>query len=320
MLVTRFTKLVGCSVPLQLAGMGGVWTPELVRAVASAGGLGMIGGIMVPAPVLAATLNGFDEGTRRRVGVNFLMPFLDRPCVELAASKAGVVEFFFGDPDPELVGVAHAGGALASWQVGSAEEARRAEAAGCDFIVAQGMEAGGHLRGRLALLPLLDEVLSCVHAPVVAAGGIGTGRAFAAVLAAGASAARVGTRFVAAIESNAHPAYLQALIDAGPEDAVYTETFSVMWPAPHRVLRSCIAAAEAFDGEVVAQIQTPDGPLPAPRFAPPAPTKATVGAVEAMAMYAGQSVGAVRSALPAAQIVRELVEEAEAFLRAAIPD
>src|SRR5207248_5682729 len=107
--------------------------------------------------------------------------------------------------------IVHAGKALAAWQVGSLEEAQAAVDAGCDFIVAQGVEAGGHVRGRISLLPLLDEVLPVVGIPVVAAGGIGTARAMAAALAAGASAVRVGTRFVAAVESEAHPHYKEAL-------------------------------------------------------------------------------------------------------------
>src|SRR2546426_755377 len=108
-------------------------------------------------------------------------------------------------PDAELVEIAHAGGALVSWQLGSAAEATAAERAGCDLIVAQGTEAGGHVRGKIGLLALLGEVLPSVKVPVVAAGGIGTGRAMAAALAAGASAVRVGTRFVAAEEAGTHP-------------------------------------------------------------------------------------------------------------------
>src|SRR5204863_9454556 len=125
-----------------------------------------------------------------------------------------------------------------AWQVGSVDEARAAVDAGCDFIVAQGVEAGGHVRGQIGLLPLLDRVLDVVGVPVVAAGGIGTARAMAAALAAGASAVRVGTRFVASQEADTHPDYAQALIDAGPGDTVLTTTVAVMCPgAPHRVLR-----------------------------------------------------------------------------------
>lgn len=148
---------------------------------------------------------------------------------EVAASRAQVVEIFYGDPDAVLVRTVHDSGALASWQVSSAAEAWAAVEAGCDFVVAQGTEAGGHVRGRLGLLALLPEVLGAVEVPVLAAGGVGTARGVAAALAAGADGVRVGTRFVAATESGAHPEYVAALLEASSEDTVLTETFWVQW-------------------------------------------------------------------------------------------
>lgn len=178
---TPFTRLVGCRVPLQLAGMAQVSTPQLAAAVADAGGLGMV----VPTEGTAGMLDRLAGQTSGVFGVNFLMPFLDLSAVEAAASRARVVEFFYAAPDAGLIGRVHHGGALAAWQVGSAEEARAAVYAGCDFVVAQGIEAGGHIRGKLALLVLLDEVLDRIDVSVVVAGGIATGRAMAAALAAG---------------------------------------------------------------------------------------------------------------------------------------
>ena len=315
MLQTRFTDMLGCSVPLQQAPIGGA-SPHLTAAVAEAGGLGMLGAVRYPPPVLSAMLDAIDAQTSGVFGVNILIPFLDRACVEVAAARARVVEFFYGDPDASLVDLVHAGGALAGWQVGSLDEARRAGEAGCDFVVAQGVEAGGHVRGTLGLLPLLSEVLEAVDVPVVAAGGIGTGRAMAAALAAGAEAVRVGTRFIAAAEAEYHPAYVDKVVAARGEDTVLTETFSVMWPnAPHRVLGSCIAAAEAFRGDVVGEIRMGQESRPVPRFASLAPTRETTGTVEAMALYAGQSVASVRDRTPTATIVRELADEAERLLR-----
>jgi nitronate monooxygenase len=201
MLNTAFTDLVGCREPIQQAGMGGgVASPELAVAVAGAGALGMVG-MMGPADDVAAVLDALIKQTSGTVGMNFLVPFLDLATVEVAASRVRVVEFFYADPDAGLVRRVHDGGALAAWQVGSVTEARSAADAGCDFIVVQGTEAGGHVRGRVALLPLLDAVLDVVDVPVVAAGGIGTARVMAAVLAAGASGVRVGTRFVATLEA-----------------------------------------------------------------------------------------------------------------------
>jgi NAD(P)H-dependent flavin oxidoreductase YrpB (nitropropane dioxygenase family) len=315
-LTTRFTRLIGCDVPIQQAGMGDVATAELASAVALAGALDMIGGVRMGAKVLVEELDPLPRQTRSRIGVNFLVPFLDRESLEIAASRVRVVEFFFGEPDADLVERAHGADALAAWQVGSVEEARAAAGAGCDFLVAQGIEAGGHVRGRIGLLPLLDGVLDAVNVPVLAAGGIATARAMAAALAAGADGVRVGTRFVAAAESAAHPAYQEALLRAEPEDTILTEAYSTNWPnAPHRVLRGCIEAAQALTDDLVGQTVTGGATLPLTRFMTPPPARWSTGKIEAMPHYAGQSVGAVQKIQPAADIVRELAEGAERLLR-----
>lgn len=304
---TAFTKLVGCQLPVQLASMPGISTPALIRAVADAGGLGMLGAPMLSPERLAAELDALRDVSGGAVGVNFLMPFLDPSCVPVAAAGARVVEFFYGDPDPRLVELVHSGGALASWQVGSRGEALAAASAGCDLIVAQGSGAGGHVRGRIGLLPLLAQVLDAVSVPVLAAGGIATAGDVTAVLAAGAAGVRVGTRFATALESGAHPAYVDALLRAASEDTVLTEAFSMMWPnAPHRVLRSCVAAAEQLDGDVVGEVDYAGQCMPIERFGVMAPTSETRGRIECMALYAGESVGAVTRREPAAAIVRDL--------------
>jgi len=315
MIQTRFTALVGCSVPLQQAGMGNA-RRELAAAVTGAGALGMIGGVMQPADLLVDELESVRTETGGPVGVNFLMPFLDREAVESVSGSARVVEFFYDDPDPALVQTVRANGTLAAWQIGSGEEARAAEGAGCDFVIAQGVEAGGHVRGTTGLLPLLDEVLEAVDVPVVAAGGIGTERGMAAAIAAGADAVRVGTRFLAAEECDVHPHWAESLIDAGPGDTVLTETFSAMWPnAPHRVLRSCVEAVERLDEEIVGEIEHAGHRQPVTRLSPPSPGRAATGRVDAMPLYAGQSVGAVQRLQPAGTIVRDLATGAERLLR-----
>jgi NAD(P)H-dependent flavin oxidoreductase YrpB (nitropropane dioxygenase family) len=296
--------------------MGGVTTPELAVAVAEAGGVGMLAGVAIPAAAMEQMLDWMRTQTKGVFGVNFLMHFLDRDALAVAAAKSNVVDFFYADPDASLVEIVHRGGALAAWQVGSTTEALAAVEAGCDFIVAQGTEAGGHVRGQLALLPLLEDLLPAMKVPVVATGGIGTGRSMAAALAAGAAAVRVGTRFLAADETDAHPVYVDSLIKAGSGDTVLTDTFSVMWPdAPHRVLRSCVEAAESFEGDVIGEMAMGEQRMPLPRFAVPAPTRSMTGVIEAMALYAGESVGAVTRRQPAAEIVREIAGEAEALLR-----
>lgn len=305
---TAFTELVGCVHPLQQAGMGGSATPELAAAVSAAGALGTIGAAGMPAEAVAAAVDVMARRTSAPFGVNFLMPFLDRAAVAAVSGRARLVEFFYGDPDPSLVSLVRDAGSLAAWQVGSEEEARAAAGAGCDVVIAQGVEAGGHVRGQVGLLPLLDLVLDAVEVPVVAAGGIGTARGVAAVLAAGAAGARVGTRFLAAEEADVHPSYLAALVAARAEDTVLTTTFSALWPdAPHRVLQACVDAVLALPDEVVAESEMGDGVrMGVPRLAPSSPGRRTTGHVEAMAHYAGQSVGEVRGPTSAAEIVAEL--------------
>ena len=310
MLSTPFTELLGARVPLQQAPMGGVTTPELVAAVAGAGAVGMVPAQMLPADAPARLLDDLAGRTDGVVGVTFLLPFgADPACVEVAAAGARLVDFYYGDPDPALVARVHGGGALASWQAGSVAEARAAADAGCDLVCVQGMEGGGRIRGRVALLPLLAEVLDVVEVPVVAAGGIATARGVAACLAAGASAARVGPRGLATVA---------ALLAAGAEDAVLTDAFSVMWPPgpePHRTLRSALEAAEAFGGEVVGETRMGATTLAVPRFGVPCPNRETTGEIAAMVHYAGQGVGAARQVVPAAQVVDELATGAEHLLR-----
>jgi nitronate monooxygenase len=327
MLKTRFTELVGCAVPISQAGMGWLANPRLAAAVADAGGLGMVsvyGWYGGPPAVIAETLDRLREQTSGVFGANFIMrhvdPSLARESVAVAAARSKVVDFFYTDPDPSLVEIVHSAGALACWQVGSRQEAVAAVDAGCDFIIAQGIEAGGHVRGQISLMALLSQVLDAVDVPVLAAGGIGTGRAMAAAMAAGADGVRVGTRFVAAEEAEAHPDYVKALIAAEAQDTVCTEAFSIGWlgqTAPHRCLRSCVEAAQAFQGEFVGEEQNvlTGERFPIRRFAAFPIHKTATGAIEAMPHWAGESVDAVKRVQPAADIVHELADDAEKRLR-----
>jgi nitronate monooxygenase len=304
---TSFTRLTGCRLPLQQAGMVVVATPALAAAVAAEGGLGMIAADGLSAEVVVARVRATLEiaGAGGRVGVNFLVPFLDEHALEAASEVAALVECFYGDPRPAIVERIHDGGALAAWQVGSLDEAVDAAAAGCDVVVVQGCEAGGHVRGTSPLLPLLEDVRAAVDVPLVAAGGIGSGAAMAEALLAGADAVRIGTRLVATVEADVHAEYAAALVSAGADDTVLTEAFSLGWPsAPHRVLRHCV---DASDRDPATRSPIP----PASRFS---------GDVSAAALYAGTSVGDVTAVVPAAQVIRELVRDAETALRVVAVD
>ena len=302
--MNRFTDLVGCKWPLQQAGMSGSATSTLAAAVSNAGALGMIGIGRQQFAVVERYLDEVAALTSAPVGCTCIAHFVQPDVEELVMSRLPIVEFFYEWPDPARVPA----GVICGWQVGSVDEAKAAVDAGCSYVIAQGVEAGGHVRGHIPLAELLAAVRSAVDVPVVAAGGIGTAAAVRAACDLGADAVRVGTRFVATTESYAHPAYIEALVAAGADDSVLTEAFSVGWPnAPHRVLRSAIDAATAATTDVVGET-VPRGGAPAPmvRFGASSPNRDTTGDISAMALYAGRSVGGIDRVMTAAEVVAEL--------------
>jgi NAD(P)H-dependent flavin oxidoreductase YrpB (nitropropane dioxygenase family) len=231
-----------------------------------------------------------------------------------------IVSLFWGEP-VSYIRASHEAGALVIHSVGSVSEAQEAVSAGADAIVAQGWEAGGHVRdmiGTLALVPAVVDAVSPV--PVAAAGGIADGRGIAAVLALGASAAWLGTRFVASEEARAHDAYKQKLIAAGAGDTVYSTLFDVGWEnAAHRVLRNSTVemwekagrprkGQRPNEGEVLAS-KADGSPIVRYSFSPPLATMQ--GDLERLAHYAGQGVELIKDVQPAASIVQRLKQETE---------
>jgi NAD(P)H-dependent flavin oxidoreductase YrpB (nitropropane dioxygenase family) len=225
------------------------------------------------------------------------------------AERLPVIEMFWAAPDVAFVRE----GVIVGWQVGDADEAKAAVDVGCAYVIAQGVEAGGHVRGTTPLNDLLPRVRDAVDVPIVAAGGIGTRDDVARALALGADAVRVGTRFVAARESAAHEQYVDLLSAATAADTVMTEAFSLGWPdAPHRVLASCVEAVEKPGPEIVGTMTAADGSERAlERFNTSPPTTTTTGQIEAMPLYAGMGVDAVHGRAPAAAIVAELTDALE---------
>lgn len=306
---TPFTDLVGCRHPLQQAAMGGVAVPELAGAVAKAGALGMLCQLDV-APAADRMTRALELAAGGAVGMGFFGHWLDGDleAFELAAARLRLVEVFWTEPSPAVVARARgAGPALVAWQVGSVVSAVAAQDAGCDLVVLQGVEAGGHVRGTVPRAEL--AATAHLEIPVVVAGGIASAGAVAEAIAAGASGVRVGTRFVATAESGAHPDYVQALLAArSADDTVLTTAFGGGWPdAPHRVLRSAVAAAQRSDRDVIAHEVHAGSRAPIERFSVQPPTRATDGDIAAMALYAGEAVGDVQQVGPAAAVVAELV-------------
>jgi len=288
--------------------MGSVSTPDLAVAVADAGGVGTITALGMPTEVLVRMLTDMSGRTTGTLAANFLTNQIDRDAVAAAAEKVRIIDFFWADPDPSLVEIAHRGGALACWQVGSVDEAKAAVDAGCDWVVAQGMEAGGHVRGHTPLLPLLRSVLEAVTVPVLASGGIGDAAAFASVLGEGAAGARIGTRFVATDESGAHPDYKRAIVDAGSDTTEITDAFAVCplcATSPRaRVLRSCIEAVHRLDADEAGDAMLGGQRVTLAKGHGLPPGASATGHIDAMPMYAGESVAAIHDVVPAAEVIR----------------
>lgn len=241
MLATPWSRDFGLQAPIVNAPMGGVAGGRLAAAVTAAGGLGMVGmGSTAARSSLAAEL----RHVRGRFGiglVDWVMRSESGLLDDALAAQPALLSVSFGT-DFSWVAAAHDAGIPTATQVYDAEGARRAAGAGVDVLVARGAEGGGHGEVRLATLPLLDEVLDAVAVPVLAGGGIASPRSLAAVLAAGAAGAWVGTRLAACPEALTGEAGRHALIAAAATDTRVTRVFDVAaglpWPErfPSRVL------------------------------------------------------------------------------------
>jgi NAD(P)H-dependent flavin oxidoreductase YrpB (nitropropane dioxygenase family) len=322
----RLCKMLGIEIPIVLAPMGGAVSPRLAAAVSNAGALGTLPLWRSPVETLRSAVRKTRALTAKPFAVNLNMEFpqderLDA-CLE---ERVPVISFFWRDPG-DLVKRAKAGGAVVMYTVGNAEDARRAVDIGVDVVVAQGWEAGGHVRGTVATLPLVPAVVDAAgDTPVIAAGGIADGRGMAAALALGAAGVWVGTRFLAAEEVSIHPEYQRRILAASESDTGYYENlFDGGWPnAPHRVLRnSTVRNWEAAgrpppgqrpgEGVIVARSESRGD---ADRYMSITPGPDTVGEIEPLSLWSGQGVALVRKVQPAAEIVREMNDEANAILR-----
>lgn len=323
---TALCARLGIEVPIVQAPMGGVGGPALAAAVSNAGGLGMLALWRAEPETLRRQIRTTRSLTQKPFGVNLNLQFPQQERLDVCLEEGvPVISFFWRDP-AELVRRARDAGAIVLHTVGSAEAARRAADCGVDVIAAQGWEAGGHVRGRVATLPLIPAVVDAVTPiPVIAAGGIADGRGLAAVLALGASGAWIGTRFLASEEAAIHPHYRERLLAASEDDTVFLdELFDVGWrKAPHRVLRNkTVADWEAAgrppsgtrpgEGEVIAASRSIGDIVRYQSYTPGADAE---GDIDALSLWAGQSVGLVSQVKPAGDIVREIVAEAQTVLQ-----
>ena len=321
---TPLCRRLGIELPIVQAPMGTSVSPALVAAVCNAGGLGMIPGTWVSAKELSQQMTEVAFATEKPFGVNLILVEKIEANLELALEAGiGIISFFWGDPTPFVERV-HAAGALVMHTVASAAEARKVVNAGVDIVVAQGVEAGGHVWSEVGTMVLVPAVVDAIPGtPVIAAGGIGDGRGAVAALALGAEAAWIGTRFLLAEESFTHPEYRQRLIDARETDTILSKAFDDGWPnAPHRCLINetvtrWIAAGRPAPGlrPLEGQIFATDAfDMPIPIYSAIEPSASMIGEIRSMALYAGQSVALAKRIQPAAQIVGEIVAEMEAVV------
>jgi len=235
--------------PIVQAPIGSAAVPRLAAAVSNAGALGMVA--LTWTADVSGVIGQTAALTSRPFGGNLVLEWDQHRRLDQAL-RAGlrIVSLTWGDPAPYVEQV-HEAGALVLHTVGSAQEARRAVSAGVDVIVAQGWEAGGHVWGGIATLPLVPAVVDAVApVPVIAAGGIGDARGVAAVLALGAQAAWLGTRFLLAEEAPVHEDYRRRLIAAAETDAQwYADLFQVGWqPAADIVAELASGSADSRPG------------------------------------------------------------------------
>ncbi|MET9328115.1 nitronate monooxygenase [Tsukamurella sp. NPDC003166] len=314
---TWLTRTLNIDLPILGAPMGGRAGGELAGQVTAAGGLGMIGAARYATPEWIEEQLGV---IRAAAGADAPLAFglqtwslADSPELldSVLAAKPKLVSLSFGDPAPFVQRVKDAGAVVIS-QINSLEDLREVEAGGVDAVVAQGSEAGGHT-GRVATLPLLQEVLRATELPVLAAGGIGSGAGLAAVLAAGAQGALIGTALLASPETVGPEYAIPALLKARSIDTVYTDVFD---KARHQPWPGNRWFGRALTNDFTARWHDGDG-VDASSGTEEAVSAAYDGAMpEIGVVYAGQAAGLVDEVRPAREVVASIAADAEARLRA----
>jgi enoyl-[acyl-carrier protein] reductase II len=315
---TRLTEMLGIEHPVMLAGMGGVSYHRLVAAVSDAGGFGTLGAATMSSEELDREMGAIRKLTTKPFGVDLLAALPDRMLQDAARVVEGGASLFvagLGVPR-DVVKTLHDGNVLVASMCGKVRHAVAAVEAGCDFVIAQGTEAGGHT-GAVATMPLVPQIVDAVgeRVPVVAAGGIFDGRGLAAAIVLGADGVWLGTRFIATPEARGVPGYKDALLRSHEDDTVISRGFTgktlrairndwtnyveqhpeELKPFPEQMAIAVQANALHLGGDENADVDPDRECYPS-----------------------GQGVGAIHALEPAGDIVRRVVDEAEhALARAA---
>ncbi len=302
---TPICDLFGIEHPVFLAGMGGVAFAQVCAAVSEAGGFGTLGLVGFPPDRIRAEMRAVRARTKKPFGVDLLaaLPEQIHASIEVIIEE-GAAAFIAGLGVPEpVIDKCHRAGLKVMAVCGKVSHAVHAEAAGCDAVVAQGTEAGGHT-GQVAAMALVPQTVDAVKIPVLAAGSIVDGRGLAAALALGAQGAWIGTRFIASHEAHAASGFKQRLVEAGSADTVVTRCYS---GKPMRVLRNAyVESWEKRSSEI--------RPFPL-QFLESGREGVLSFGVDPVdpartCMPAGQGVGAIEEILAVAEIMRRLVDGA----------
>ena len=320
-LQTPLLKILGCELPIMLAGMGGVARHELAAAVSQAGGFGVLG--MVREPV--ALIHCMFEPMSARLASSCSRKGIKPAATDTSLLKAQVdaclalkvpAMVLFWEVDVALVRHLKEEGVQVIHQVGNQKDADDALTAGADVLIVQGHEAGGHVRGTTSIFSLLPQIASQSPVPVVASGGIGNGRALVAALALGAQGVSLGTALLATNEANAHDYHKQRVLQANADDTIYTTRFNRNWHevAPVRVLANDVLAGRYDNADRDTVIGQQDN-QPIYLFSTDSPLKGATGQIEDMAIYCGQSCGQIHQQCSAGERIAKILLEAHETLR-----
>ena len=315
---TRLTEMLGVEHPVMLAGMGGVSYHRLAAAVSEAGGFGTLGAATMSSEQMEEEMRGVRALTNKPFGVDLLAALPERMVDDAKkVVEGGATLFVAGLGVPrDVLQVLHDGNVLVASMCGKVRHAIAAVDAGCDFVIAQGTEAGGHT-GTVATMPLVPQIVDAVgeRVPVVAAGGIFDGRGLAAAIALGADGVWLGTRFIATPEARAVAGYKDALLAAHEDDTVISRGFTGKtlrairndWTQyieehPEELAKFPEQMTKAFEANALHLGGDENTPVDPKRECYPS----------------GQGVGAIDTLVPAGEVVTRIVDEAEhALARAA---
>lgn len=299
----RITRLLGCDYPLVQGGMAWVADASLAAAVSNGGGLGIIAAANMPPDLLEIQLQKVRTLTDKPFGVNIMLmsPTVDQVIDLVAGYRVPIVTTGAGSPG-KVIEILKPLGTIIVPVIASVAQAKRVEKQGADAVVAEGMEAGGHI-GELTTMVLIPQIVDSVEIPVIAAGGIADGRGVAAAFALGAEGVQVGTRFICCEESTVHRAYKEAVLNARDRSNVVTGRFT---GHPVRCLKNKLTSKfeelEKSGATVEEYERLGAGKLRA---------AVVDGDVEWGSVMAGQSAALVNDILPVAEIITELFSGAE---------